>query len=91
MPSQATGKSMSTSDALAALRTSIDQLDGDLIDLWRKRQHVAQEVGRARVAAGGTRVVLAREQQVLHRYRNELGEDGVRLALLLLRAGRGPL
>ncbi len=44
-----------------------------------------------RVAAGGTRLVLAREQEILARFREALGADGTQLALLILRAGRGKL
>ena len=44
-----------------------------------------------RVASGGTRLVLAREKEILERFRGALGADGTQLALLLLRAGRGPL
>jgi chorismate mutase len=43
------------------------------------------------MAAGGTRLVLAREQAILDRYRESLGADGTRLAMLVLRAGRGSL
>jgi chorismate mutase len=44
-----------------------------------------------RVAAGGTRLVLAREQEILARFRSALGQDGTALAMLILRAGRGKL
>ena len=44
-----------------------------------------------RMASGGTRLVLSRERQILERFRGALGADGTQLALLLLRAGRGPL
>jgi chorismate mutase len=43
------------------------------------------------MAAGGTRLVLAREQQIIEKFRAALGADGAQLALLLLRAGRGTL
>jgi chorismate mutase len=43
------------------------------------------------MASGGTRLVLSREREILERFRRELGADGIQLALLLLRAGRGPL
>ena len=49
------------------------------------------KVGKTRVAAGGTRLVLAREREILDRFGRELGPDGTQLALLILRAGRGPL
>ena len=35
--------------------------------------------------------MLAREREILERFRQALGSDGMQLALLLLRAGRGPL
>ena len=43
------------------------------------------------MASGGTRLVLSREQEILERFRAALGADGTQFALLLLRAGRGPL
>jgi chorismate mutase len=43
------------------------------------------------MANGGTRLVLAREQEILNRFREALGADGTQLAMLILRAGRGPL
>jgi chorismate mutase len=35
--------------------------------------------------------VLSREQRILERYRKGVGAIGVRLAMLVLEAGRGPL
>lgn len=72
-------------------RARIDALDAQIIALLLERAAVAREIGAARVAAGGTRLVLARENAVLDRYRQALGPDGTHLAMLLLRAGRGPL
>jgi chorismate mutase len=43
------------------------------------------------MAAGGTRLVLSREREILERFSGQLGPDGTQLALLILRAGRGPL
>jgi chorismate mutase len=77
--------------AVAALRNRIDEIDAALIGLWHERAEISRQVGAARVAAGGTRLVLAREREILERFRTELGPDGTQLALLLLRAGRGPL
>ena len=76
---------------IAALRRRLDEIDQTLIDLWRERATISHEVGVTRVAAGGTRLVLAREQQILSRFREALGADGTQLALLILRAGRGKL
>lgn len=76
---------------IAELRQRINQIDTELIALWQERATLSQEVGNARQANGGTRLVLAREREILERYRHALGADGTQLGLLLLRAGRGPL
>jgi chorismate mutase len=76
---------------IAQLRNRIDAIDTTLITLWRERAALSQQVGAARVAAGGTRLALAREREVLDRFHRELGPIGTQLGLLLLRAGRGPL
>ena len=76
---------------IAGLRERLDEIDAKLIELWQERARISQEVGRTRVASGGTRLVLNRENEILDRYRTALGADGVQLALLILRAGRGPL
>jgi chorismate mutase len=78
-------------DRISDLRRRIDEIDGQLIDLWRERAGISGEVGRVRIASGGTRLVLERERQIVDRFREALGADGVQLALLILRAGRGPL
>jgi len=76
---------------IGELRTRLDQIDQAIIDLWLERAAISREVGKTRVAAGGTRLVLSREQEILDRYRSALGADGTQLALLVLRAGRGKL
>ena len=76
---------------IASLRGRLDEIDQQLIDLWRERAAISHEVGVTRVAAGGTRLVFVREQEILARFREALGADGTQLALLILRAGRGPL
>jgi chorismate mutase len=79
------------SATIADMRTRIDEIDATIISLWRERAAISQQVGATRVASGGTRLVLSREREILDRYRTELGADGTQLALLILRAGRGPL
>ena len=76
---------------IAELRTRIDEIDTTLIELWRERARISQDVGATRVASGGTRLVLSREQEIVARFREALGADGAQLAMLILRAGRGPL
>lgn len=90
----ATGQSNAGSPAnveIAQLRQRIDEIDETLIALWRERAELSRRVGAARVASGGTRLALAREQKILDRFRAGLGTDGTQLGLLILRAGRGPL
>jgi chorismate mutase len=77
--------------AIRDLRERIDEIDGELIRLWQERAALSQQVGATRVAAGGTRLVLSREREIVDRFRLALGADGIQLALLILRAGRGPL
>ncbi|MFC8846982.1 MULTISPECIES: chorismate mutase [unclassified Micromonospora] len=76
---------------IVAIRERIDEIDSTLIALWQERAALSQEVGATRMASGGTRLVLSREREILERFRQVLGADGTQLALLLLRAGRGPL
>ncbi|TDB76554.1 chorismate mutase [Micromonospora sp. KC723] len=76
---------------IAAIRERIDEIDRTLIELWQERAELSREVGTTRMASGGTRLVLSREREILERFREALGADGTQLALLLLRAGRGPL
>jgi chorismate mutase len=76
---------------IAELRGRIDEIDRTLIWLWQERAAISREVGATRIASGGTKIVLSREREVLNRFRDALGADGTQLALLILRAGRGPL
>ncbi|GGM22147.1 MULTISPECIES: chorismate mutase [Micromonospora] len=76
---------------IVEIRERIDQIDRTLIELWQERAGLSQQVGATRIASGGTRLVLSREREILERFRLALGADGTQLALLLLRAGRGPL
>jgi len=76
---------------IAGLRSRIDEIDAEIIRLWQERAEISREVGATRVANGGTRLVLAREQEILSRFRSALGADGTQLAMLILRAGRGRL
>jgi chorismate mutase len=87
----ASAENAGADEHIAALRRRLDEIDQKLIDLWQERAAISHEVGVTRVAAGGTRLVLAREQEILNRFREALGADGTQLALLILRAGRGKL
>jgi chorismate mutase len=78
-------------ESILAMRERIDEIDNELIALWQERASLSQRVGATRLASGGTRLVLSREREILDRFRTALGADGTQLALLILRAGRGPL
>ncbi len=80
-----------TTEDIPKLRERIDEIDAAIVALWRERASISQRIGAARVAAGGTRLALAREREVLDRFHRELGEIGTQLGLLILRAGRGRL
>ncbi|GIE30601.1 hypothetical protein Ait01nite_036460 [Actinoplanes italicus] len=82
---------MNENSEIGEMRERIDEIDDELIRLWRERAGLSQDIGAKRIAAGGTRLVLSREEVVLRRFRAGLGTEGVKLALLLLQAGRGPL
>lgn len=77
-------------DELAALRSRIDALDAELLHLVRERSAVSARIGAARRAAGGPRIVHARENEVVGRWRSALGRPGASIAMALLELGRGP-
>jgi chorismate mutase len=78
-------------DEIRAMRERIDEIDQAIIDLWLERARLSQQVGKTRMASGGTRLVLSREREIVERFRAALGADGTQVALMILRAGRGPL
>jgi chorismate mutase len=78
-------------EELSELRVEIDALDAEIIRLWQRRAEVSKRIGQIRMANGGTRLVLDRERAILEKYRQALGDDGIQIAMLILRAGRGPL
>lgn len=72
------------------LRQEIDRLDAEIIAAVKRRTEVSRTIGRVRMAAGGPRLVPSRELQILERF-SDLGAEGMDLAMLLLRLGRGPI
>jgi chorismate mutase len=77
-------------EQIAELRKEIDWLDSEILRLVKRRTEVSKTIGKVRLANGGPRLVLNRENDVLARYR-ELGKEGQQLAMALLSLGRGPL
>jgi chorismate mutase len=78
-------------ERIRALREAIDDCDAEIIALVQRRLAISQEIGALRASAGGTRLSLAREAEVLNRFRLALGPDGAALGMMLLRQGRGRL
>ena len=78
-------------DRIGSLRNEIDACDAEIIELVQRRLAISREIGALRAASGGTRLSLAREQQVLARFGDALGADGAALGMMLLRQGRGRL
>jgi chorismate mutase len=79
-----------TAEEIPALREEIDAIDAEILRLVQRRSDISQRVGRARMAAGGPRIVYSREMAILERFR-DLGSDGRELGMILLRLGRGRL
>ena len=73
-----------------ALRLEIDRLDAEILAAIKRRSEVSQQIGKVRMASGGTRLVHNREMAVIERF-SDLGQEGHTLAMLLLRLGRGRL
>lgn len=78
-------------DRIDDLRTAISGIDDEIVELVARRITLSREVGALRMAAGGTRLALSREQVIVDRFTAALGADGTALAMLLLRASRGRL
>ncbi|RMI35999.1 chorismate mutase [Streptomyces triticirhizae] len=74
---------------IAEARAGIDALDAEIVRLVRERMALSERVQRTRMANGGRRINLARENAVLRRWRGELGEPGTTLAMTLLELCRG--
>ncbi|MEU6439101.1 chorismate mutase [Streptomyces sp. NPDC047046] len=70
-------------------RERIDAIDDRIIGLIQERSAVSAVVQKARVEAGGRRVNLSREMEVLSHYRDALGKQGTALAMTLLELSRG--
>lgn len=70
-------------------RRLIDDIDGQLLALLAQRRLVSTQIQLLRVADGGSRVEHSRENAIIHRYAEALGECGPDLALAVLAHCRG--
>jgi chorismate mutase len=76
-------------DLISDARERIDALDDRIIGLVQERMSVSAVIQKTRIEAGGRRVNLSREMEVLGRYRDALGKPGTSLAMTLLELCRG--
>ncbi|MFJ9245908.1 chorismate mutase [Streptomyces sp. NPDC101776] len=74
---------------IADARERIDALDDRIIGLIQERVAVSAVVQDARIASGGRRVSLSRENEILSHYSDALGRPGTSLAMTLLELSRG--
>ncbi|MGI5457191.1 chorismate mutase [Streptomyces sp. CA-249302] len=74
---------------IADARERIDAIDDRIIGLIQERVAVSAVVQETRIASGGRRVNLSRENEILGRYSDALGKPGTALALTLLELSRG--
>ncbi|GGV74747.1 MULTISPECIES: chorismate mutase [Streptomyces] len=72
-------------------RRRIDELDDRIIGLIQERMAVSAVIQQARIASGGRRVNLSRENEILSHYRDALGKSGTTLAMTLLELCRGKI
>ena len=70
-------------------RSVIDAIDDELLALIARRRTVSTRIQQLRVESGGSRVEHSRENAILRRYSDALGDGGVELALAVLDHCRG--
>ena len=70
-------------------RTLIDAIDGELLSLLARRREVSAQIQGLRVEAGGSRVEHSRENAIIRRWAESLGDGGAELALAVLGHCRG--
>ncbi len=63
--------------------------DDRIIGLIQERVAVSAVVQETRIASGGRRVSLTRENEILRHYSDALGKPGTALAMTLLELSRG--
>ncbi|KUF17729.1 chorismate mutase [Streptomyces silvensis] len=88
-PVDSGARSPEAAEVIGGARERIDALDDRIIGLVQERMAVSAVVQEARIGAGGRRVHLAREMEVLSHYRDALGKPGTQLAMTLLELCRG--
>ncbi|MGW7579168.1 chorismate mutase [Streptomyces sp. NPDC054765] len=71
-------------------RARIDEIDQQLIDLIKIRKGISRNIQQHRLGAGGTKSDISRENSILQKYREGIGDQqGVALAMKVLEICRG--
>jgi chorismate mutase len=78
-----------TVQSVADGRALIDDIDDRLLALLAERRAVSTQIQQLRVEAGGSRVEHTRENAVIRRWAEALGDSGAELALAVLAHCRG--
>jgi chorismate mutase len=72
-------------------RIVLDDIDDQLMQLLGERRAVSKQVQQLRVQDGGSRVEHSRENAIIRRWAEVLGDGGAELALAVLAHCRGRL
>ena len=75
--------------AVDILRHQINALDAAIARLVAERAQLSRQVQTARIKAGGSRIELARERDIMTHYKTELGTHGADFGEAVLRLCRG--
>lgn len=70
-------------------RALLDDIDSRLMQLLAERRAVSRQVQQLRIDAGGSRVEHSRENAVIRRWAEALGDGGADLAMAVLAHCRG--
>ena len=70
-------------------RAMLDDIDARLMHLLSERRAVSRQVQALRVQSGGSRVEHSRENAIIRRWADTLGDGGAELALAVLAHCRG--
>jgi len=83
--------SVESTPSIVARRAEIDALDEEIISLLEQRVTLSRQIQQIRMGVGGSRLAAAREQRIVQRYADRLGERGTQLAGLVLELSRGSM
>ena len=86
-----TDTSVPAVSSVADGRALLDDIDAQLRRLVGERRAISKQVQQLRVEAGGSRVEHSRENAIIRRWADELGDGGVELAMSVLAYCRGRL